>query len=116
MTENQLTRHVVSVPGSEENSDFMVDATSPEEAADLYIQAIVDERISVIASEIFDARWLVVTTAPSVGESARVIGWKETRETRICVDDVPAFTNAVERGWSPSGEFEQPEVDAELEG
>lgn len=115
MNANELIRHMVSIPGSEENSDFMVDASSPEQAADLYVQAIVDERISVIASELFDARWVVVTTSPGVGHDARVVNWEETVETPVSVEDIPAFTSAVARGWNRNGDFEQPEVDAEME-
>lgn len=109
MTANQMTRHSIRIPQSAENTEYFVDAETPAEAADLFVQAIVNEAISVDCADLFDARRVEVTRLPPVGQTARVVNWEETTDMQISVDDIPAFSAAIARGWNRDGGFDEPE-------
>lgn len=109
MTAHQITRHSIRIPQSAENTEYFVDAETPAEAADLFVQAIVDEAISVDCAELFDARRVEVTRLPPVGQNARVVNWEETADVLITLDDIPAFSAAIARGWNRDGSYDEPE-------
>ena len=108
-----LQRHSVRIPNSEENSEWFVDAHSPEQAADIYVQAIVDEKISVMASDLFEAWRVEVTALPALRAEPGLIGWEDVITIRVSVDEIPAFTAAVARGWNEDGAFDEPDAGPE---
>lgn len=74
-----------------EDSFWRVAAESPEQAAQLYIQAMIDEEISVDEEELADLGELEVQTLiPEMPAAPGVIQWCH-RRTRIALEDIDAW-------------------------
>lgn len=93
-----LHAYLVSIDGSEEDTDWYVFAENDEEALALYIGAVVDEKISAFFSSEEDI--LKLWRLPKPGDEARVVDWAELGETRVRLGDIEAYRSIKACGWS----------------
>lgn len=88
-----LHRFLVSIPDSLENSEWFIDASSGEEAADLYVSAVLAEAISADIEELEDAGELAVRHLPMPGGVPRVIDWADVPEQKVSLEGIAAWIN-----------------------
>lgn len=97
----EIRRYQVDTPDSLESSLWLIDATSFEEAAGLYVSGVIDEQISVILSEMVEAGRLRVIQEPPVAAAPGLVRWQDVPDQVIRLEDIPAWTDALARGFDP---------------
>lgn len=97
----KLTRFMVEVPDSSENTSWFIDASSMEQAADLYVAAALGERISVDLEEMEDEGRLRVFGLPDLSTTETVLDWTEIADHKILLEDLPAWQTYLAEGEGP---------------
>ena len=84
-------------PESVENSEYMVLADDHQQAAELYVQNIFDEGISVDEEELADQGSLEVTKLGDVAGGARILAWEDMDKQTVELADIKAWGQIAER-------------------
>lgn len=83
-----LKRFMISIPDSAEDTSWFVDASSPEAAAELYVSAALDERISVDLEEMEDEGELRVWQLPDISSDPGILDWMGLKEKRLPLESI----------------------------
>lgn len=83
-------------------TEYFVDAESPEQAADIYMKAAIDEIISVIADDFAPDEFLLCREILPTGEQPGIIFYEQMEPVEIQIKDIPAVVSFMEEvGFEP---------------
>lgn len=101
MGQTALKRFEVMVPDSVENSSFLVNAESHEEAADIYVRAVLEEQISVDGGEMEDAGRVRVIAHGETMERG-IVPW-DGEDREVALDSLTAWAAREKDGYGLGG-------------
>lgn len=101
MTPDRMKRFEVMVPESVENSSFLVNAESHEDAAEIYVRAVLAEDISVDEGEMEDAGRVRVIAHGETMERG-IVPW-DGEDREVALDGLVAWAERPQDGYGLGG-------------
>lgn len=88
---------------SDGETAWIVQANSPKEAAEKYIEAAIDEEISIPLDglDMSCEPCVTVHQLPDATDEAKILLWQNMDKIQIDLTEIQAWKVAVERGWDP---------------
>lgn len=87
----KLCHFMVSIPGTIEDSSWVVYAATAEEAAELYVRAVLDEEISVDEEEMADCGEVKLDCFPPVPDTPGIVDWAQFSSRTISLSSISAW-------------------------
>lgn len=83
---------LVRIPKSEEDTDFIVIADSPQEAAEIYItSALIEDNLTISVDDLLASGKITTHQLPDPKGKSRIASWHNITRTEIGLEDIAAW-------------------------